>query len=49
MDGVRGFNQALYDARPIIEETVNSVLRNRKKEKYEYKGEFKANVAFCNL
>jgi hypothetical protein len=46
---VRGFNEALYAARPIIEEAVNNVMRTRKREKYEYSGPFTANVAFCNL
>jgi hypothetical protein len=49
LDGIRGFNSALYEARPIVEEIVNNVLHGRKKEKYEFKGDFKANVAFCNL
>jgi hypothetical protein len=46
---VRRFNEALYAARPIIEEAVNKVMRTRKREKYEYAGPFEANVAFCNL
>jgi len=49
LDGVHGFNEDLYLARPIIEEKVNSILATRKKLKYEYPGDFKANVAFCNL
>ena len=49
LDGVHGFNTELYLARPIIEEKVNSVLSTRDKLRYEYPGEFKANVAFCNL
>jgi hypothetical protein len=49
LDGVRGFNEDLYAARPLVEDAVNEVLKTRKKEKYEYPGEFSANVAFCNL
>jgi hypothetical protein len=49
LDGVRGFNEALYAARPIIEEVVHQTQRERPKQKYEYSGRFKANVAFCNL
>ena len=39
----------MYAARPIIEDKVNEVRATRKKEKYEYNGPFKANVAFCNM
>lgn len=46
---MRAFNPDLYEARPIIEDTVNRVLKGRAKEKYEYADPFKANVAFCNL
>jgi hypothetical protein len=49
LDGVRVFNSALYAARPIIENKVNEILKPRPREKYEYTGLFKANVAFCNL
>jgi hypothetical protein len=49
VDGMRVFNEALYAARPIIEDAVNNVLSTQKKEKYEYTGAFTANVAFCNL
>lgn len=46
---MRKFNEALYEARPIVEDAVNKVLKGRKKERYEYSGAFTANVAFCNL